>query len=784
MKQVSFSIILSFLSFFCSAQPAKTLRLLKSGKLQEAIDLTKEKEDKYRNPIKYHLFLARGYTQIGNDIEAEKEYLKAFELVQEKSKKLQLMDFDVADELSLLRVRTGNWEGARNLIDWSLTTRSYGWNKKNPTNFRPYLPLATLYFSQEQTDSAKHYLSTYTKNLRNSNYTGHLDVDKYADAYQSMAEIALDEGDLKTARKYANKSSRLQRHEWTRKEVGKNFPDRVIALNTLTSIYLQGGKYKMAEKMDRKATYLLEKHLQGQDLLQTRVYLNKALLAYQNNEIEEVKAHLQKVMQLKVRFVKTTYAYLSEYEKENSYTDFKKSNDEVLKLAFRILNQPDQREVGSFAADVFNFIINTKAVILSESNKLISNAGDSTGLLSEQLITWKDLKRQWYYLNAVSKKRSKEKASEVQLQIVELEKSLSSQLGIEPANDWKSIAKKLNANEMAIEFARVDFADSSATFLAFKIKKNSKAPEVVVLNSPISEEKFISYYNNAIKYDQEDTVTYSLFWNPLNIGADIKKVYLSPSGAFHKVNFNTLKNPNQTFLSDDYSLINISNTGNLAGVEESATVFSSAAVIGISDFSAYSANPEAVSLENLPGVLFEVQQVDSILNSSQIKTLTLLNENAQEATLTELPSQSILHLATHGFFDPKVSNPMLGSGLVFSSNDLLGDGILTAYEASLLNLEKTELVILSACASGLGGIVDGEGVYGLQRAFQVAGVQNIIMSMWNIDDDFTQYFMTTFYSSLLKTQDVPAAFQETLAKAKETNPNPRFWGAFKLVQFF
>jgi len=124
---------------------------------------------------------------------------------------------------------------------------------------------------------------------------------------------------------------------------------------------------------------------------------------------------------------------------------------------------------------------------------------------------------------------------------------------------------------------------------------------------------------------------------------------------------------------------------------------------------------------------------------------------------------------------------MLNSGLLLTGEDRMDDNLLTAYEASLLNLKKTELVVLSACSSGLGKVLDGEGLYGLQRAFEVAGVHNIIMSMWNIDDYYTQYFMRIFYSNLVQQGNVTNAFGEALRIARNSNPNPRLWGAFKLV---
>jgi len=109
------------------------------------------------------------------------------------------------------------------------------------------------------------------------------------------------------------------------------------------------------------------------------------------------------------------------------------------------------------------------------------------------------------------------------------------------------------------------------------------------------------------------------------------------------------------------------------------------------------------------------------------------------------------------------------------------DGILTAAEVALLDLRNTKLVVLSACETGLGDIKGSEGVYGLQRAFKMAGVKHIIMSLWKVPDKETAEFMTLFYKNLIKLKDIPVAFQNT-QKVMRVKYDPYYWGAFVLIE--
>ena len=131
-------------------------------------------------------------------------------------------------------------------------------------------------------------------------------------------------------------------------------------------------------------------------------------------------------------------------------------------------------------------------------------------------------------------------------------------------------------------------------------------------------------------------------------------------------------------------------------------------------------------------------------------------------------------------------DPMLSSGLLLAGvSNMQGadkdDGILTAYEIMNLGLNNLEMVVLSACETGLGEIASGEGIYGLQRAFFVGGAKAVVMSLWKVDDNATRDLMTIFYKDYLKNGNKREAFLEAQRKIKKKYKDPIFWGAFVML---
>jgi CHAT domain-containing protein len=166
----------------------------------------------------------------------------------------------------------------------------------------------------------------------------------------------------------------------------------------------------------------------------------------------------------------------------------------------------------------------------------------------------------------------------------------------------------------------------------------------------------------------------------------------------------------------------------------------------------------------------------------------LLGSNASKARLARVEAPIILHIASHGFFlgeaDAKIENPLLRSGLALAganrSHDPRDDGILTALEASSLNLWGTKLVTLSACDTGVGEVRNGEGVYGLRRAFVLAGAETLVTSLWPISDYVAREMMISYYTGLRDGLGRGEALRHAkLAMlTRKSRQHPFYWASF------
>jgi CHAT domain-containing protein len=329
---------------------------------------------------------------------------------------------------------------------------------------------------------------------------------------------------------------------------------------------------------------------------------------------------------------------------------------------------------------------------------------------------------------------------------------------------------------------------------------------------------------------------YNLLWKPLEKHLkSVKKIYYSPSGMMHRVAFPAIAEKPGTLLSDKYDLEYVASTRELVFGKKTlpgdAAHINTAAVFGgllyESDSILFAQAEERMPCTNsprdgerstpgfLPGSLFEMRMIYATLTGKGISCDTFSGYEGTEAMFKTLTSDTlqrsphVLHLSTHGYYYPYPKsqrdaarydapfkwsdNPLFRSYLLMAGglNAHFGtlafgtydDGILSAYEIAPLNLSNTTLIVLSACQTGLGDVRGSEGVYGLQRAFKMAGVEHLLVTLWQVDDRATAAFMKTFYTRWLSGMDIRAAFEKAKADIRRTPgwEDPYYWAGFVLM---
>jgi CHAT domain-containing protein len=395
-------------------------------------------------------------------------------------------------------------------------------------------------------------------------------------------------------------------------------------------------------------------------------------------------------------------------------------------------------------------------------------------------------------------------------------------------------------------FTRKTWTDS-VLYAAYVVRLNQKEPEFIKLfeqaqlDSLMLAEDVPSMMSNL--YQPSDSALYNLIWKPI-VGylGDAKKVFIAPSGQLHKLAFAAIGDGTGQVLSDTYEIHQVlsaqdfvypSNPNVFSNEDKETPMIAMFGGINYDQSNTIATEQDSVyytslsllskdlnrrnSFGYLTATKTEIESIQSQFKQNDRATLSYFGKDATEATLRSLEGDKapkILHIATHGYFapDPKEDrnksqlrmtgqknrytasdNPLLRSGLMMSGSNatwngtanLSGelDGILTAQEVSNLNLLNTQLVVLSACETGLGDIKGREGVFGLQRAFRLAGANYLLLSLWRIKDEETSEYMQLFYSELLKQNNISKAYTSAQSSLRKKYPNsPMKWAGFVLVE--
>lgn len=386
----------------------------------------------------------------------------------------------------------------------------------------------------------------------------------------------------------------------------------------------------------------------------------------------------------------------------------------------------------------------------------------------------------------------------------------------------KEIAKLMPRDSVLIEFQEyeplLNLRFEEKEYLALILFPNNKIVSVNLgkakeINRTINSLNKNIVEGNEIIYKKSILEIYNKFFKPLEKHLEnSKNVFISLDSTLNLVPFNLLTvGETETYLSDVYELNLIANSRELFRILKENKIKNNNQPVVFSNPDFYLDTKNLGEVQDgdkyflrignncknwnyLDGTIEEGNQIKSLINA---KLFT-----GKEATVNNLKNLNsppkILHMATHGYFcegenfskHPLIKNGIVLAGANSDNNENNDDGYLTSLEAAKLNLNNTELVVLSACNTALGNIQAGNGVLGLRRALSVAGAQSTILSLWAVDDEATRAFMTSFYQKLKDGNNRRSALINTQKEFKNgliQSDDPYidwtdefYWGAFQL----
>lgn len=388
----------------------------------------------------------------------------------------------------------------------------------------------------------------------------------------------------------------------------------------------------------------------------------------------------------------------------------------------------------------------------------------------------------------------------------------------------------------------------SIVYVAYLIKRDFEKPEQIFLfeEKDLGSLRATLRLYNFQKRGTRPNLN-ELIWQPLQDWLnDIHTIHFAPSGLLHYLNIGAIPISETATISDKYTLHTLGSTRELLYQKgESAISPKNATLFGGIQYQseqnstlitkAEKEEDEMLFASNTLGDAYrdyrgkewtylhwtekEVENLEAHFLANGVEPQLLkefeATENAFKKIGIKAPSPQVLHLATHGYFfpDPEIKrrkatqsesvsvfqdskHPMIRSGLILAGANRAWkggvnppgqeDGILTAYEIAQMDLSNTELVVLSACNTGLGDIKGHEGVYGLQRAFKMAGAKYLLMSLWSVPDKQTHEFMNLFYDAWLNGEKtIPEAYQNAQNEMRKrySEPfDPSSWAGFILLE--
>jgi CHAT domain-containing protein/Tfp pilus assembly protein PilF len=768
------------------------------------------------------------YKLIGKYSEAEPLYKMAIKIRKEIFGDHHPEYAKSLSNLALLYHTMGRYQSAETLFKEAIEIQKEQRGADHPDYAGSVNNLALLFETMGKYNEAeplyKNVLEIY-KNKFGENHSF------YAATLGNLAKLYMKMGLFEDSEKLFIKAKEIRKNT-----LGEKHPTYAKTLFNLAELYKFKKKYNESERLYKKALDLRVEKL-GQDHPDCALSMAGLASLYKKmGELEKAEPYYLAALDKYLNQVKRYFPYLSEREKLEYWISVKKTFED-----FNSYASVYYKSNPNIVNNLFNNTLVTKGLILSSTKKVLRNIRKSRDTSVIKLLDeWQNAKDNWLWLTqnpdqakiqGIDIDSVAEYANELEKQISSRSEDFKKAFATKEIT-WQDIRNNLKKGEAAVEIIRFKKNDSAFKknsehiiyYAALIIKPNStENPEIVILhNGNDLESKYVRLYGNLVKIQKiqifktktslendlikkEQFDLFNQYWAKIQKKLHgINKVYLSVDGVYNSINLQTLRNPaTEKYILEELDLRLLTNTKDILNyrTEPDVVTKNSAELFGDP---LYNLNPSIKGIiARLPGTKVEVQKIAGTMIEKNWTINKYLGEKATEENIKKVNNPEILHIATHGMFEQdvesddydmndsknkKIENPLLRSKLFFAGvennlddNPGTNDGKLTAYEAMDLNLDNTEIVVMSACETGLGEIKNGEGVYGLQRAFQVAGAKSLIMSLWTVNDQATQQLMISFYQKVLSGMEKRTAFRETQLELKKEYPEFYYWGAFVMV---
>ncbi|MBM4157492.1 MAG: CHAT domain-containing protein [Ignavibacteria bacterium] len=751
--------------------------------------------------------LAGFYYMTNNYEEAEKLYIKATEIYKELSGEKNIEYAKSLNNLAAVYYTTNNYRQAETLFIKASEIRKSLLGENHPEYAQSLNNIAFSKIASGNYKDAEKYLLQALKIRKESLGENHPD---YAISLKNLALLYQQTGQYELSHKLYNEAK-----EKVTEVLGKNHPFYIILLNNMTSLLMNEGKYDEAGKLLKEANQNIQQQVytyfpglsetEKLNFLKRVNYQLDLFCSYVKERYNFDKSLIDDITNLRIIFKGITLTSNSRLKniinKTNDsnlirlYDEFITTRKEIskaytLSIKEREEQNIDIRELENKSKEIEKEIGRKTTVLKSEEEKLYEwkqirdNLNDEEAVI--EYFDFQLFNKNWtdtiIYCASVIKKGIEHPIYLNLSSIYEIEEFLSfSQENTysyirnsETSNKlynllWKPIEshlagiKRIYISPTGV-LNKLSFAaliDSEGKYLVdrYSLEYINNLKDITVKKSVIEEEKITD--NNAVIYG-------GLLYDIDIIKPEAEQIEIVSDEEDFK--------PEGKF------------------------------IVALSEEKGYR------RWEYLEGTKKEADNIKNLLQENNYEVIEYNSEFATEETFKNLNyphSPLIIHIATHGFFFPEPKkkydiesqlkesgkvfmysdNPLFRSGLIFAGANRiwtggkeiegLENGILTAYEVANMDLSNTDLVILSACETGLGDIKGGEGVFGLQRAFKIAGVKTLIMSLWKVPDDATVELMMEFYKNwLVNKTDKVESFNLAQRKLRQKYSEPFFWAGF------